>query len=514
MKKVLLVACCLVIGLAMALVLAKTARAGDECPLGREIAKKSMELFEKDQAKGLAGLIKAQETCPTDPYVLYNLGTSYHRYQRPDLARQTWEKLAKITPDDPVLLANLAWVCLDLGDPDAAKAWGDKALSAKADKARILPLFCELLFRKGQYEEALDLCQQNPGTLSSEYRDKAVKYTVEGAWNVFRSGRREEGARMVMGMARKNPSVPEFGQAKDKMTNIIIGDASDIPLPVPLPTNTGGGSTLAPAAASEVLDIASLPHTDKLRDDSYALVVGIREYRNITGPRFADNDARQVQRLLTRLCGFPNDTNHIRLLLNRDATVGTLSNDLKWLIRKGNLNPEGRIFFYFSGHGSPVLGQDGTTIEEGLLLPYEASLDNLTDRTALSLSYLREQFAGLDNEYALAVIDACFSGSGKSASNYKLIKPVVNPGLMQSDKLFLSAAAADRTAGEYDPGQQGAYSYFFLKALMGKGDKDQDGWVDTIEAHDYASSMLGRMGLEQSPQMSRPARLRLSKVPK
>ena len=110
------------------------------------------------------------------------------------------------------------------------------------------------------------------------------------------------------------------------------------------------------------------------------------------------------------------------------------------------------------------------------------------------------------------MIDACFSGSGKSVSGMKLIKPRVNKDLLASEKLFISAAAADRPAEEYGPGQQGAFTYFFLKGLMGDGDENGNGWVDTLEAYTYARAKLEALGLEQNPQMNRPEAIPLTKV--
>ena len=124
-------------------------------------------------------------------------------------------------------------------------------------------------------------------------------------------------------------------------------------------------------------------------------------------------------------------------------------------------------FFYFSGHGSPVVGTDKTTIDDGLLVPYAATLDNLDDRTAISLAYLKSELGKIKNKSVVILIDACFSGSGKSVSGMKLIKPQVNQKLLSSNKLFISAAAADRPAEEYVPGQQGAFTYFFSESFDG-----------------------------------------------
>ncbi|WP_320176388.1 caspase family protein [Maridesulfovibrio sp.] len=232
----------------------------------------------------------------------------------------------------------------------------------------------------------------------------------------------------------------------------------------------------------------------------------------MNGPRFAANDAKQMQRMLTRMCGFNNDQAHIKLLLDREATLGNMLNSLDWLERKARLNPGAKIIFYFSGHGSPLLAADKTTIKDGLLIPYEAHLDSLNTRTAISLAELDKRFSKIKNKNILTIIDACFSGSGKSASGMKLIKPQVKKELLSGKKQFITASAADRPAEEYAPGRQGAFSFFFLQGMMGPADSNNDGWVDTIEAFSYAKAKLNALDLEQDPKITSDKKIKLSKV--
>lgn len=139
-------------------------------------------------------------------------------------------------------------------------------------------------------------------------------------------------------------------------------------------------------------------------------------------------------------------------------------------------------------------------------------MDGLNDRTAVPLSYLQEQLSSLKNKEVVAMLDACFSGTGKSISPMKLITPKVNVSLLSSNKLFISAAAANRPAREYAPGRDGAFTYFFLKALIGEGDKNKDGWVDTLEAYQFAKQKLKALDFDQRPEITRPVRLKLAKV--
>ena len=484
----------------------------DMCPLAKEMAVKSLKTFDSDRKKGLSGLIQARKLCPKDREIAYNLGLAYYRYKRPDMAYETWEHLAENDTRDLKLLINLAWLALELGKVDAVASWAEKAGRVSPGDSDVAALTMEVMFARGKYPEALAYAQKNRSHLPDDTVKKATEYATETQWNVFRKGRKEQAAQEMLKLSQRYPDDRSLAEAKDKMVAALLNDNADIPLPKPLPDQQGkpGGDWQAPE--TEVLPLRSAKTTAKPRNDAYAVIVGIRKYQNLNGPGFADQDARQVQRLLTRMGGFRNDPGHVRLRLNSDATIGTLYGDLKWLERKARLNPKAKVFFYFSGHGSPVLGSDRTTIKDGLLVPYEATLDNLDDRTAISLAYLKDKLGKLKNKEVVCMIDACFSGSGKSVSGMKLIKPRVNKALLASNKLFISAAAADRPAEEYAPGQQGAFTYFFLKALMGEGDRNRNGWVDTLEAYEYACGKLEALGLEQNPQMSIRTAIPISRV--
>jgi|GEM_PF-2433287 len=483
----------------------------DMCPLAREMAQKSLKVFDSDRKKGLGGLIQAKKLCPKDAEISYNLGLAYYRYKRPDMAYKTWKGLADTNSRDLKLLTNLAWLALELGKSDEAVSWAEKAANISPDDPNVAALTVEALFAGGKYPEALAYVQKNRSRLPADTVQKASEYAAETHWNTFRKGQKERAAQEMLKLSQRYPNDRFLSEAKDKMVAALLNDSADIPLPKPLPDQVqkpGGWQ----APESEVLALRTQETTQKPGSDAYALIVGIRKYRNLNGPGFADQDARQVQRLLTKMGGFRNDPGHIRLRLNGDATIGTLYGDFKWLERKARLNPKSKVFFYFSGHGSPVVGSDRTTIKDGLLVPYEATLDNLDDRTAISLAWLKKELGGLPNEKVVCLIDACFSGSGKSVSGMKLIKPRVNKGLLASNKLFISAAAADRPAEEYIPGQQGAFTYFFLKGLMGEADENDNGWVDTLEAYRYARGKLEALGLEQNPQMSAQKAIPLSRV--
>lgn len=491
-----------------------TPGADDDCPLGAELARRSLKTFTSDKKKGLAGLIRAQKYCPGNFFVEYSLGNAYKEYNRPDLAFKTWKKLSDKYPNDYRLISGLGQVAFLMNKLDDAKKYAKMAMNVRPGDPTGWKLYMDVLFKQAKYADAYEFARTNP-SVPADYRAKSAKYVVAQQWNVFRKGDRNKALTKMLKLSKKYPNEVSFGAAKEKMFLALEDDNADIPVPTALPHVAGGGTLDFNAidGDSEVLNIRGMKATMKPTADAYALIVGISRYQNINGPKFSEKDARQFQRMLIKTAGFRNTPGHIRLRLNSDATVGSLYADVEWLLKKAKLNPDAKIVFYFSGHGSPLMGDDRQTIKDGLLVPYDASIDLLNERTALSLAYLRGKFNKLKNKNVVTIIDACFSGSGKSASNKKLVKPKVKKGLLSSHKLFITASAADRPADEYPSGQQGAFTYFFLKALMGEGDANSDGWVDSVEAFNFAKDKLTALGMDQDPQMSAPVRVKLAKVP-
>lgn len=481
------------------------------CPVAREFAARAVAGFAGNPGKSLAGLIQAAEWCPDDLRIVYNLGQAYYRYKRPDKAYEIWNSLYVKSPSAN-LAADLGWLAFKLGRNLEALKWAEK--SGKSKKSAKLKI--EVLFREGRYEDALRFAQKSTSFFSPEELDQAAEFLVEKQWRIFRAGDREQAVKNVIRLSSDFPGSGIIDQAKDKMVMAVYNDSADIPLPSPLPDSvfesSGMAAVTSESVESEILPLNKVRPTMEPADQAYALIVGIRDYQSINGPRFADNDARQMQRLLTRMGGFRSDTAHVKMLLNREATLGNILNKLDWLERKARLNPDAKIVFYFSGHGSPLLAEDRTTIRDGLLIPSEADLDSLSPRTAISLAELDKRFSGISNERILLVIDACFSGSGKSASGMKLIKPRVNKKMLSGGKQFITASAADRPAEEYAPGRQGAFSYFFMQGLMGAADSDGDGWVDSVEGFKYAKSRLEALDMQQNPNMSTVRPLKLSRV--
>ncbi|WP_421901419.1 caspase family protein [Maridesulfovibrio sp.] len=483
--------------------------AKDLCLGARTLADVAVKTFQKDMKKGLSSMIRASKMCPDDKAISYNLGVMYYKYKRPDKAYEILAPLAEKsgTAKDA---ATVGWLAFKLGRYDLAEKWALKAGGKDKSSAR---LRLECYYRKGKYREAMKYVSARQSLLSGE-KKKAAGYMVEQQWQLFRRGDKELALQGMAELSHEFSGVPLFSEEVSKMA-VALGDDSLIPLPEPLPDQVasaqGAGVSAVAGTYSEALKIRGTKQTAKTTDKAYAVIVGIRKYRNIKGPRYADNDAKQMYNLLTRKAGFKNDSAHVKLLLNGEATYGNIINAVDWLDKKARLNPGAKIVFYFSGHGSPVLTADRKGFADGLLVPSEAILSGISSRTAISMKELDQQFGRIKNRNVVMIIDACFSGP-KSATGMKLIVPKVKKSFLSSKKQVITASAADRPAEEYPSGRQGAFSYFFMKAMLGEGDSDGSGWVDTLEAFNYAKAKLQALDLDQNPQVSTKTKVKLCKV--
>src|SRR5262245_28205410 len=115
----------------------------------------------------------------------------------------------------------------------------------------------------------------------------------------------------------------------------------------------------------------------------WAVIVGISSYKNIPPEgqlRFAHRDAQDLADFLRTPGGGGFPSNHIKLLLNQDATVSAIRTAIgTWLVRSAE--PDDVIYIFFAGHG--IVEGDN----DGYLLATDSDPQNLY-ATALQIAEL------------------------------------------------------------------------------------------------------------------------------
>lgn len=231
----------------------------------------------------------------------------------------------------------------------------------------------------------------------------------------------------------------------------------------------------------------------------FVLAIGIGQYSNdIPVAQFAERDAQAAKNHFLAL-GVPE--RNIKYLIGNRATKANLEAYIEdWLPR--NVKEDGRVFFYFSGHGAP-----DPTAGQAYLLPWDGN-PSFLKRTAYPLKRLYAQLNSLKAKQVIVALDSCFSGSGGRSVLAQGARPLVtqvDTMVSPGGKLTVFAASAPNEITATLPEQgHGIFTYYFLKGLGGEA-KDPSGIVTLKGLYDYLKPKVqdaaSRQNRDQTPSL-------------
>jgi uncharacterized caspase-like protein len=225
-----------------------------------------------------------------------------------------------------------------------------------------------------------------------------------------------------------------------------------------------------------------------------ALLVGVDHYDDplLGDLRFAAKDATDLQDVLSdpTLGGFEVHT------LTERVTRDELWTRLDEVT--ADLQPDDTFLLYLAGHGTmelrPASPEHSFATEPHLYLLTSESLLDQAGGTGVPLAELDRLVAALPARRRVVVVDACYSGKGRSVLSAKdlmqrerLRGPVPNPAMAVSRyDVRLFAADVNHPAIEAPELENGVYSHFIVSGLRGEADLDADGLVDVRELRLWA----------------------------
>ena len=143
--------------------------------------------------------------------------------------------------------------------------------------------------------------------------------------------------------------------------------------------------------------------TDDIYDDSWALIIGINKYENVSNLDYAVDDANSIRNLLIEQFNFSSD--NITILLNKKATYTRIKKALSKITRQASEND--RILIFFAGHGTTIeLPESG---EMGYLLPSDGNHNDLFT-TSIPMNDLKIISSMSNAKHILFLVDACYGG--------------------------------------------------------------------------------------------------------
>lgn len=234
--------------------------------------------------------------------------------------------------------------------------------------------------------------------------------------------------------------------------------------------------------------------TSKIQYDSFALIIGINEYKQNTNVEYADLSALAFKELAYKSLGIPKE--NIITLLNDDATSGQLKAKIELIKELSDKN--GNIYVYFSGHGVP--GKDGNTY----LLPYDMTADSIHLEPNLQLDKIYSKLSAAEAKNVFVFMDTCFSGKDDTGDLlYKGVAPILKTKktVISSNKLTIfTAGKSTDFANDFQDKKQRLFSYYLIKELA-QGKTNLNNIYLTIKNKVKRASLLKGLGYKQVPQL-------------
>ncbi len=252
------------------------------------------------------------------------------------------------------------------------------------------------------------------------------------------------------------------------------------------------GITLQLAAQPDERGLKKKQDSSVVTGNTYAIIVGISNYKVVPDLQYADKDAQAFERFLLSEAGGKIPATSIETFLNEHATRTNVGDAISVLARKAK--PGDRIYFFFAGHGDM---EDLTQIENGLLLLYNSPNGNYfgMNDDVLEILDLKRYLSPLAQKgiEMIFIVDACHSGNLKGGVE----------GVQQTASALASAWGKEYKILSCQPNQlslesaewgggRGLFSLQLEEGIKGLADMDNNGIVSMFELQSYIQSNVAK----------------------
>lgn len=225
----------------------------------------------------------------------------------------------------------------------------------------------------------------------------------------------------------------------------------------------------------------------KLYDNSWAVVIGINQYKHWPKLDYAVADAKSIAEKLHQNFGFKKE--NIIEIYDEQANRHNIAEVLGYtLADPKKVKKNDRVFIFYAGHGATRGLPSGKNL--GYLIPSDAELEKYPTNS-ISMSQLNDYSALIPAKHVYFVMDSCYSGlaltrSGKASQQYNYLEHVTSRHARQ----IITAGGADQEVADGGPNGHSVFTWAFLQALDGKADTDDNGYITASEIGTYVSPVV------------------------
>jgi uncharacterized caspase-like protein len=229
--------------------------------------------------------------------------------------------------------------------------------------------------------------------------------------------------------------------------------------------------------------------------NSWAILVGIDEYKKWPHLQYAVRDAEGVGQVLVQKFGFAPE--RVITLKNAQATragiLGAFHDLLEQGKNAGGLQPNDRVFMFFAGHGATRKLSSGRDL--GYIVPYDADPDNLA-LDAIPMTEIQNIAESLPAKHELFVMDACYSGLGltRGGTNSAFLRD----NARRLGRQMLTAGGTDQLVSDGGPNGHSIFTWTLMQGLGGKADLNGDGMITATELAAYVAPAVSSVS-RQTP---------------
>ena len=145
------------------------------------------------------------------------------------------------------------------------------------------------------------------------------------------------------------------------------------------------------------------------------------------------------------------------------------------------------VYIYYSGHGVPNT-KNGTTY----LVPIDADAETI-EFSGFSLSTFYSNLGKLPAKSITVILESCFSGMSNSGTLFKKASPITivpKESLIPENVKVISAGSPTQMASWEEDNSHSLFTKYFLKAMSGEGDKNNDGQISDKELKNYLDDTM------------------------
>ncbi len=233
---------------------------------------------------------------------------------------------------------------------------------------------------------------------------------------------------------------------------------------------------------------------------TYAVVIGISDYQDAGIPdlNFADRDAEAFAEWLKSPAGGSLDIDHLRVLINKEATAGKVAAALDWLLEQAKEGDQ--TIIYFSGHGDV---ERKTISQPGFLLCWDSPAKVYMGGGTFGLAYFQEIITTLSVQQkakVLVVTDVCHAGklAGSQIGGAQITGASLARQYASEIKILSCQPDEFSVEGVQWGGGRGVFSYHLVEGLFGFADQNADRAVTVGELDRYLEEYVTAEAAPQS----------------